>query len=44
MISFGLTNMEFCNRLLEDQKATCIPGSAFGECGERFIRIAYTRS
>lgn len=40
--SFGLTSMEFCNRLLEEQKVVCIPGSAFGECGEGFIRICYT--
>ena len=33
-----------CNRLLDEQKVVCIPGSAFGECGEGFIRIAYTCS
>ncbi len=40
--SFGLSSVEFCNRLLDEQKVVCIPGSAFGECGEGFIRIAYT--
>ena len=40
--SFGLSSMEFCNRLLDEQKVVCIPGSAFGACGEGFIRIAYT--
>lgn len=40
--SFGLTGAEFCNRLLDEAKVVCIPGSAFGECGEGFIRIAYT--
>ena len=30
--------------LLDEQKVVCIPGSAFGECGEGFIRIAYTCS
>ena len=42
--SFGLSSVEFCNRLLDEQKVVCIPGSAFGECGEGFIRIAYTCS
>lgn len=41
---FGLSSVDFCNRLLEEQKVVCIPGSAFGECGEGFIRIAYTCS
>ena len=40
--SFGLTSADFCNRLLDEEKVVCIPGSAFGECGEGFIRIAYT--
>lgn len=40
--SYGLTSVEFCNRLLDEEKVVCIPGSAFGECGEGFIRIAYT--
>ncbi|NLZ66243.1 MAG: pyridoxal phosphate-dependent aminotransferase [Clostridiaceae bacterium] len=40
--SFGLSSVEFCNRLLDEQKVVCIPGSAFGECGNGFIRIAYT--
>ena len=42
--SFGLSSVEFCNRLLVEQKVVCIPGSAFGDCGEGFIRIAYTCS
>ena len=42
--SFGLSSVEFCNRLLDEQKVVCIPGSAVGECGEGFIRIAYTCS
>jgi len=42
--SFGLTSVEFCNRLLDEEHVVCIPGSAFGECGEGFIRIAYTCS
>ena len=39
---FGLTSAEFCNRLLEEERVVCIPGSAFGEHGEGFIRVAYT--
>lgn len=42
--SFGLSSVEFCNRLLDEGKVVCIPGSAFGQCGEGFIRIAYTCS
>ncbi|MBQ2270377.1 MAG: aminotransferase class I/II-fold pyridoxal phosphate-dependent enzyme, partial [Firmicutes bacterium] len=42
--SFGLSSVDFCNRLLDEQKVVCIPGSAFGECGEGFIRMAYTCS
>ena len=40
--AFGLDSMTFCNRLLEDAGVVCVPGSAFGEMGEGFIRIAYT--
>lgn len=40
--SFGLSSAEFCDRLLSEAKVVCIPGSAFGECGEGFIRMAYT--
>lgn len=39
---FGLTSRDFCDRLLEEQHVVCIPGSAFGACGEGFIRISYT--
>ena len=42
--SFGLSSVDCCNRLLDEQKVVCIPGSAFGECGEGFIRMAYTCS
>lgn len=42
--SFGMSSKEFCDRLLEEQHVVCIPGSAFGSCGEGFIRIAYTCS
>ena len=31
-----------CERLLEEERVVCIPGSAFGACGEGHIRVAYT--
>ena len=40
----GLTSMEFCNRLLVEQQVAVIPGTAFGNCGEGYIRCAYAYS
>lgn len=40
----GLTSMEFCNRLLKEQKVAVIPGDAFGSCGEGYIRCSYAYS
>lgn len=37
----GLTSMEFCNRLLQEQKVAVIPGDAFGSCAEGYIRCSY---
>ncbi len=42
--STGLTSNEFCEKLLEDQKVACVPGTAFGEAGEGFIRVSYAYS
>ena len=42
--STGLTSEEFCTRLLYDQKVAVVPGTAFGECGEGFVRISYSYS
>lgn len=42
--SFGMTSSEFCNRLLEEEHVVCIPGSAFGQAGEGYMRMAYTCS
>lgn len=39
--STGLTSMEFAKRLLEETKVAVVPGTAFGECGEGYIRCAY---
>jgi aminotransferase len=40
----GLTSEEFCLRLLEEQNVACVPGSAFGACGEGFVRLSYATS
>ena len=42
--STGLTSDEFCVQLLEQQKVACVPGSAFGDAGEGFIRVSYAYS
>ena len=41
---FGLTSDEFATRLLQDQKLAVVPGTAFGDCGEGFLRISYAYS
>lgn len=40
----GLTSEEFCDRLLNEMKVACVPGSAFGKGGEGYIRISYSYS
>lgn len=42
--STGLSSGEFCDRLLSEQKLAVVPGSAFGESGEGFVRISYSYS
>ena len=42
--STGLTSLEFCEKLLDEQNVACVPGSAFGEAGEGFIRVSYAYS
>ncbi len=42
--STGLSSEEFCERLLYSQKVAVVPGDAFGECGEGFIRVSYSYS
>ncbi len=37
----GMTSEEFCTRLLREKKVVCVPGTAFGEAGEGFIRCCY---
>jgi aminotransferase len=40
----GLTSKEFAIRLLEQQQVACVPGSAFGSCGEGFLRCCFATS
>ncbi len=40
----GMTSQEFCEKLLENQKVAVVPGTAFGESGEGFIRVSYAYS
>lgn len=42
--STGLTSEEFCDRLLYEEHVAAVPGNAFGESGEGFIRISYAYS
>ena len=37
----GMTSEEFCDAFLMEEHVACIPGTAFGESGEGFIRISY---
>lgn len=41
---FGLSSDEFATRLLREEKVAVVPGTAFGECGEGFLRISYAYS
>jgi len=42
--STGLTSKEFAVELLKSKKVAVIPGTAFGSCGEGFVRCAYAAS
>lgn len=41
---FGMTSEEFANRFLSEEKVAVVPGTAFGDCGEGFLRISYAYS
>lgn len=41
---FGMTSDEFAERLLAEEKVAVVPGTAFGDCGEGFLRISYAYS
>jgi aminotransferase len=42
--SVGLSSNEFCERFLREEKVAIVPGHAFGDCGEGFVRISYAAS
>lgn len=42
--SLGMTSDEFANKLLQEEKLAVVPGTAFGDCGEGFLRISYAYS
>ena len=42
--SLGMTSDEFATSLLREEKVAVVPGTAFGECGEGFLRISYAYS
>lgn len=42
--STGMTSDEFCEKLLMEERVLCVPGNAFGKCGEGFIRCCYASS
>ena len=41
---FGMTSDEFATKLLNEEKVAVVPGTAFGDCGEGFLRISYAYS
>ncbi len=41
---FGMTSDEFATRFLREKKVAVVPGNAFGDCGEGFLRISYAYS
>ena len=41
---FGMTSEEFATKLLNSQKVAVVPGTAFGDCGEGYLRISYAYS
>ena len=42
--STKMTSQQFCEELLKDQLVACVPGTAFGQTGEGFIRVSYAYS
>lgn len=42
--STGLTSEEFCTKLLHSKHVAIVPGDAFGDCGEGFVRVSYSYS
>ncbi len=44
ILSTGMSSEEFCEKLLREKHVAVVPGNAFGECGEGFIRVSYAYS
>ncbi|MBO4866558.1 MAG: aminotransferase class I/II-fold pyridoxal phosphate-dependent enzyme [Ruminococcus sp.] len=42
--STGLSSSDFCEKLVYSKKVAVVPGNAFGECGEGFVRVSYAYS
>ena len=42
--STGLSSDEFCQRLVQEKRVAVVPGTAFGQCGEGFVRVSYSYS
>ena len=40
----GMTSQEFCVKLIEEEKVACVPGDAFGETGDGYVRCSYASS
>lgn len=40
----GLTSEEFCEKLIFESRVAVVPGNAFGDCGEGFVRVSYSYS
>lgn len=41
---FGMTSEQFATQLLKEEKVAIVPGSAFGKCGEGYLRVSYAYS
>ncbi|MBQ7933853.1 MAG: pyridoxal phosphate-dependent aminotransferase, partial [Lachnospiraceae bacterium] len=41
---FGMTSDEFATRFLEEEQVAAVPGTAFGDSGEGYLRISYAYS
>ena len=42
--STGMTSTAFCEEFLKEEKVAIVPGNAFGDCGEGYVRISYAAS
>lgn len=44
ILKTGMKSLEFCEKLLQEERVAVVPGDAFGACGEGFVRISYSYS